>query len=114
MDERTSMLSAEAFSRASCSALISIQCLRFIASSEDDEYVYGRGACDAKGVLAAMVFAAVALRERGVTDLGLLFVVGEEVDSVGALAANRLESRSRYVVVGEPTENRWRAGTRED
>ncbi len=82
----------------------------FYPSSEDDEYVYGRGACDAKGVLAAMVFAAVALRDQGVTDLGLLFVVGEEVDSVGALAANRLESRARYVVVGEPTENRMANG----
>ncbi|HEY7819868.1 MAG TPA: M20/M25/M40 family metallo-hydrolase [Vicinamibacteria bacterium] len=82
----------------------------FYASSEDADYVYGRGSCDAKGVLAAMVFAAVALREQGVDDLGLLFVVGEEVDSIGALAANRLESRSRYVVVGEPTENRMANG----
>lgn len=57
-----------------------------------------------------MVFAAGALREQGVSDLGLLFVVGEEEDSVGALAANRLESRSRYVVVGEPTENRLASG----
>jgi acetylornithine deacetylase len=82
----------------------------FYPSSEDEEYVYGRGSCDAKGVLAAMVFAAVALREQGIDDLGLLFVVGEEVDSVGALAANRLESRARYVVVGEPTENRMANG----
>jgi len=82
----------------------------FYPSSEDDEYIYGRGSCDAKGVLAAMVFAAVALRDQGVEDLGLLFVVGEEVDSVGALAANRLESRARYVVVGEPTENRMASG----
>jgi acetylornithine deacetylase len=82
----------------------------FYPSSEDDEYVYGRGSCDAKGVLAAMVFAAVALREQGIDDVGLLFVVGEEVDSVGALAANRLPSRARYVVVGEPTENRMANG----
>jgi acetylornithine deacetylase len=82
----------------------------FYPSSEDDEYVYGRGSCDAKGVLAAMVFAVVALRERGIDDVGLLFVVGEEVDSVGALAANSLESRARYVVVGEPTENRMANG----
>jgi len=82
----------------------------FYASSEDDEYIYGRGSCDAKGVLAAMVFAAVSLREQGIDDVGLLFVVGEEVDSVGALAANRLESRARYVVVGEPTENRMANG----
>ncbi len=82
----------------------------FYASSEDQHHIYGRGSCDAKGVLAAMVFAAVALRDQGMKDLGLLFVVGEEVDSVGALAANRLESRSRYVVVGEPTENRMASG----
>ncbi len=82
----------------------------FYPSSEDEDHVYGRGSCDAKGVLAAMVFAAGALREQGVSDLGLLFVVGEEEDSVGALAANRLESRSRYVVVGEPTENRLASG----
>src|SRR3972149_1554123 len=48
----------------------------FYPSSEDDEYVYGRGSCDAKGVLAAMVFAAVALREQSIEDVGLLFVVG--------------------------------------
>ncbi|MGH9390981.1 MAG: M20/M25/M40 family metallo-hydrolase, partial [Vicinamibacteria bacterium] len=82
----------------------------FYPSSEDDKYVYGRGSCDAKGVLAAMVFAAVALREQGIEDVGLLFVVGEEVDSIGALAANRLESRARYVVVGEPTESRMANG----
>jgi acetylornithine deacetylase len=57
-----------------------------------------------------MVFAAVALRREGIEDLGLLFVVGEEVDSIGALAANSLEPRSRYVVVGEPTENRMANG----
>jgi acetylornithine deacetylase len=82
----------------------------FYPSSEDEEHVYGRGSCDAKGVLAAMVFAAEALRDQGIDELGLLFVVGEEVDSVGALAANRLESRARYVVVGEPTENRMASG----
>src|SRR3972149_3623766 len=62
--------------------------------------VYGRGSCDAKGVLAAMVFAAVALREQSIEDVGLLFVVGEEVDSVGALAANRLPARAAYGGVG--------------
>jgi acetylornithine deacetylase len=82
----------------------------FYPSSEDDDRIYGRGSCDAKGVLAPMVFAAVALRERGVDDVGLLFVVGEEVDSVGALAANALESRARYGVVGEPTESRMANG----
>jgi acetylornithine deacetylase len=82
----------------------------FFSSSEDDEHVYGRGSCDAKGILATMVLATVALRSQGIEKVGLLFVVGEEVDSVGALAANRLESRARYVVVGEPTENRMANG----
>jgi acetylornithine deacetylase len=82
----------------------------FYASSEDAERIYGRGSCDAKGPLAAMVFAALALRQRGIDQVGLLFVVGEEVDSVGASAANALESRSRYVIVGEPTESRMANG----
>jgi acetylornithine deacetylase len=82
----------------------------FYASSEDSEYVYGRGACDAKGILAAMVVACDALRERGVDDVGLLFVVGEETDSIGALKANELESRAAFVVVGEPTENKMANG----
>jgi acetylornithine deacetylase len=82
----------------------------FYSSSEDENYIYGRGSCDAKGSLAAMVFAAVALREKGVEEAGLLFVVGEEVDSSGALAANSLESKARYVIVGEPTENRMANG----
>jgi acetylornithine deacetylase len=82
----------------------------FYPSSEDEVHIYGRGSCDAKGALAAMVFAAAALKDQGVEDVGLLFVVGEEVDSVGALAANRLESRARYVVVGEPTGSRMASG----
>jgi acetylornithine deacetylase len=81
----------------------------FYGSSEDADYVYGRGACDAKGIIAAMVFAAVALKASGV-HVGLLFVVGEEVDSAGALAANRLPSRASYVIVGEPTESRMANG----
>lgn len=81
----------------------------FYPSSEDAEYVYGRGACDAKGIVAAMVFAAVELKGSGV-HIGLLFVVGEEVDSAGALAANRLPSQASYVIVGEPTESRMASG----
>ncbi len=74
----------------------------FIPSAEDDEFIYGRGACDAKGILAAMVAAAERLRTDGV---GLLFVVGEETDSAGARKANELGVQSRYIVVGEPTHN---------
>jgi len=83
----------------------------FFASSEDDSYIHGRGSCDAKGILATMVFATMALREQGIEDVGLLFVVGEEVDSIGAFAANDLpSSSSRYVIVGEPTENKMATG----
>jgi acetylornithine deacetylase len=82
----------------------------FYASSEDDEYIYGRGACDAKGCLAAMVEAATQLHDQNVRGLGLLFVVGEEVDSIGAKTANRLEPGSSFVLVGEPTESRMASG----
>ncbi len=82
----------------------------FIASSEDADFIYGRGACDAKGVLATMVEAAERLHNDGVHGMGLLFVVGEEVDSAGARHANELGIHSRYVIVGEPTENQLASG----
>lgn len=78
----------------------------FVASREDGEYIYGRGACDAKGSLVAMVTAADQLRSQGCEEIGLLFVVGEETDSVGAKRANDLDIHPEYIVVGEPTENR--------
>ena len=73
---------------------------------EDNEYLFGRGACDTKGIIAAMLEAGNRLRRDGTTDFGYLFVVGEETDSAGAKAANTLKWQSEYVVVGEPTENR--------
>lgn len=82
----------------------------FYPSTEDEETIFGRGSCDAKGILAAMVTAAERLRQSGVREIGLLFVVGEEVDSAGALAANRLGSDARFVIVGEPTESRLASG----
>jgi acetylornithine deacetylase len=82
----------------------------FFESSEDESHIYGRGACDAKGIMAAMIVAAERLRARGSQEVGLLFVVGEELDSAGAKAATRLGIKSRYIVVGEPTENRLAAG----
>jgi acetylornithine deacetylase len=82
------------------------------SSSEDDGFIYGRGACDAKGILGAMVVAFELLRDGGADGLGLLFVVGEELDSVGAKAANGLDVTSDYLVVGEPTENRLASGHR--
>lgn len=79
----------------------------WFASSEDDEYVYGRGACDTKGVYAAMIAAGERLRSRGIVDFAFLFVVGEETDSIGAKMANpEFAGRgSEFVVVGEPTES---------
>jgi acetylornithine deacetylase len=77
----------------------------FIPSSEDDEYLYGRGACDAKGIIAAQVAAAERLREAGVA-VALLIVVGEERDSAGARVANEQPKGSRFLINGEPTDNR--------
>lgn len=79
----------------------------WFASSEDAEFLYGRGACDTKGVIAAMIAAGERLRARGVNDFAFLFVVGEETDSIGAKTANPEFSNigSEFVVVGEPTES---------
>lgn len=79
----------------------------WFACSEDDDYLYGRGACDTKGVIAAMIAAGERLRAGGLDDFAFLFVVGEETDSIGAKTAN-VEFKdlgSEYVVVGEPTES---------
>jgi acetylornithine deacetylase len=79
----------------------------WFASREDDEFVYGRGACDTKGIVAAMIAAGERLRTRGVNDFAFLFVVGEETDSIGAKQANThyADLGSEYCVVGEPTES---------
>jgi acetylornithine deacetylase len=77
----------------------------FIPSREDDLYLYGRGACDAKGIIAAQLAAAERLRADGVA-VGLLFVVGEERDSAGARMANLHPKGSRFLINGEPTDNR--------
>ena len=77
----------------------------FIASSEDDRRIYGRGACDAKGIIAAQIVAAEKLRMSGIF-VGLLFLVGEERDSIGAQVANQRPIGAKYMINGEPTENR--------
>ena len=77
----------------------------FIPSSEDATRIYGRGSCDAKGIIAAQVAAAERLRLQGI-HVGLLFLVGEERDSLGAKVANRQPRGSKYLINGEPTENR--------
>ncbi|MEO8450285.1 MAG: M20/M25/M40 family metallo-hydrolase [Gemmatimonadota bacterium] len=73
---------------------------------EDDEWLYGRGVQDAKGIAAAMVSAAVRLRDLGERRVALLFTVGEEVGSDGAKAATELGPKGRFLINGEPTENR--------
>ncbi|MGA7295110.1 MAG: M20/M25/M40 family metallo-hydrolase [Terriglobales bacterium] len=77
----------------------------FIASSEDDSRIYGRGSCDAKGIIAAQIVAAEKLRGAGIF-VGLLFLVGEERDSIGAKTANQQPIGARFMINGEPTENR--------
>lgn len=84
----------------------------FFPSREDPQFIYGRGACDAKGILAAQVEAASQLASQGASDFGLLFVVGEERNSAGAIAANEKPRGSRYLIAGEPTENRLAVGTK--
>ncbi|HEV2647425.1 MAG TPA: M20/M25/M40 family metallo-hydrolase [Acidobacteriaceae bacterium] len=83
----------------------------FFGCSEDDEFLYGRGTCDAKGIIAAQVAAADRLREAGVK-VGLLFVVGEERDSAGAKVANENPRGSRFLINGEPTDNRLALATK--
>lgn len=77
----------------------------FIASREDSQNIYGRGSCDAKGIIAAQIAAAEKLRSRN-SRIGLLFLVGEERDSQGAKEANQKAPGSRFLINGEPTENK--------
>lgn len=77
----------------------------FIPSSEDSDKIYGRGSCDAKGIIAAQITAAERLRKKN-SRIGLLFVVGEERDSQGAKEANEHSPGCRFLVNGEPTENK--------
>jgi acetylornithine deacetylase len=86
----------------------------FIPSAEDETEIRGRGACDAKGIIAAQVTAAEALRAEGVNEVGLLFTVDEELGSLGARAANThaLARECRHLVNGEPTDNRLASGSK--
>lgn len=77
----------------------------YIPSSEDDDFIYGRGSCDAKGIIASQIAAAQRLRDDG-ENIGLLFTVGEERDSAGAKAANQVPKGSKFLINGEPTDNR--------
>src|SRR5438270_575264 len=77
----------------------------FVPSSEDAENIYGRGSCDAKGIIAAQIAAAETLRRKNLK-IGMLFLVGEERDSQGAKEANLHAPGSRFLINGEPTENK--------
>ena len=78
----------------------------FIPSREDADCIWGRGACDAKGIIASMIAATERLLGERVRNFGLLFVVGEERNSAGADAAAKMRPGSRYLVGGEPTGNK--------
>jgi len=79
---------------------------------EDEQFIYGRGACDTKGIIAAMIKASESLIDAKVNNFGLLFVVGEEAGSVGARVANSIPNRSRYLINGEPTESKLALGSK--
>ena len=84
----------------------------YVAFREDDEFIWGRGACDTKGIIACMIKAVEALLDAGERGFGLLFVVGEERNSAGAYAASRSPRGSQYIINGEPTENRLALGSK--
>lgn len=84
----------------------------FFPSGEDAEFITGRGACDTKGIIASMIHAAGQLLESGERDFGLLFVVGEERNSAGALHAAKHPRGSRYLINGEPTGNKLALGSK--
>lgn len=84
----------------------------FIPSREDEDYIWGRGSCDTHGIAASMIKAIEALLEAGVRDLGLLLVVGEEIDGIGAMHANQSPPGAKYLINGEPTENKLGIGSK--
>jgi len=84
----------------------------FFGSREDGDFIWGRGSCDAKGIIAAMIAAAEKLLTAGTRNFGLLFVVGEERNSAGARAAAATPRGSRFLINGEPTENHLALGSK--
>lgn len=84
----------------------------FFPSREDDENIWGRGACDVKGIIASMLCAVEQLLAAGVRGVAVLFVVGEERNSAGAYFAGRHPRGSKFIINGEPTENRLAVGSK--
>ena len=84
----------------------------YMPAGEDSEFIYGRGSCDAKGIIASQVIAAERLLAEGVDNFGMLFLVGEETLSDGARVANHSPRGTRFIINGEPTENKLALGTK--
>jgi len=84
----------------------------FFSSREDDTHIHGRGSCDAKGIIAAMIVAAESLLSSGARNFALLFVVGEERSSIGAKVAAASPRGSKFLINGEPTENHLALGSK--
>ena len=84
----------------------------FFPSREDEDHIWGRGSCDTKGIIASMIFAVRDLLEAGHTNIALLFVVGEERNSAGALVASKSPRGSKFLINGEPTENKLALGSK--
>lgn len=84
----------------------------FFASREDEEFIWGRGACDTKGIIAAMTMAASRMAAEGERRVALLFVVGEERNSAGAIEAAKHPRGSRFLINGEPTESKLALGSK--
>lgn len=82
----------------------------YIPPTEDDEWLRGRGTCDAKGIAAAMITAAEQMVAEGERRVALLFLIGEEDGSDGAHASGALSPKGRVLINGEPTENRLTIG----
>ncbi len=84
----------------------------FFASREDGEFIWGRGACDTKGIIASMIFAVRDLLQAGERRVALLFVVGEERNSAGAMAAAKQPRGTKFLINGEPTESKLALGSK--
>ena len=84
----------------------------FFPSGEDENKIWGRGSCDTKGIIAAMIFAIRELLQQGTSNIGLLLLVGEERNSAGAFAAAELNRGAKVVINGEPTENKLALGSK--
>ena len=84
----------------------------FFPSRDDGARIWGRGSCDTKGIIASMIFAVRELLTEGARNFALLFVVGEERNSAGAYEAARQPRGSKFIINGEPTENKLALGSK--